>query len=366
VATRRDTSVRSVLIEDNVDDQRFADRFQSAGLPCEVLAPSPSKEDLVANVLRGKFDLVILDYRLDDAQGIDYRGGSVAAELKERDPLLPLVLFTAAEKRVNFARRNPTLSELFDFVVEKESAQTLDDRRRLASQLADLARGYKRVRSSFIRSKSATPQEILERSMGAREGELPDQTHTSSDADAAVVVRRVLKYLLRFPGPLIDASKARALLGLTERSFRRTEVTDWLADARYSGIFSTMFERWWRSRLQEQLIAASDDGIPVLSVDRARNVATACGLRSLKAGKCNWCARTDTGDACEVCGESVDGTHCLTATDEDRPSWADPYVVCFRCIQLGRAQDAMFIGPSQSIARKIANGTIEPEPENGS
>lgn len=356
---KRSTSIRAVLVEDNIRDQRFADRFSSAGLPCEVMSPSASKAELVGAISDGAFDLVILDYRLDDLPEVGYRGGSVAAELKEKDPLVPIALFTAAEKRVNFASRNPALSDVFDLVIEKESAQRLPDRRRVAQELADLAHGFREIREAFQRSRRATAQEILSKCMRARRGELPAQANVAGGREAgAHVARRILKTLLRYPGPLLDADKARALLGLAKQAFRKSEVLGWLEEARYEGVFSVLQERWWKGRVQALLIAASGESIPIASSERAKAVASACGVRALKSTKCNWCDEEDVVYGCEICGESVDGSHCLTVADEDRPSWADPLVVCFRCIQQGRAEGAPFVGPSEEIARKLSSGEM--------
>ena len=293
-------SLRAVLVEDNSLDQRFAERFKSAGLPCELLPPSSSKDELVEALSDGEFDLVILDYRLDDLPEVSYRGGSVAAELKERNPLLPIALFTAAEKRADFARRNPSLSEVFDYIVEKESAQQLSERRKIAGQLGDLAVGFRRIRQAFRRSRSASAQAILVRSMKAKKNELPTQTHVRGKKDAApLVARRILKSLLRYPGPLVDESKARALLGLTKQAFRRKQTLCWLGPARYDGVFSEIAERWWKGRTQSLLLEGGGGDILSSSVERVKAVAAACGVRSLRADFCNWCGRTDVIHGCE-------------------------------------------------------------------
>ena len=353
------TSTRAVLVEDSEVDRAFADRLTRLGLPCEHIAPPAARGELIARIEKGKYGLVILDYRLDDRGPGTYRGGTVAADLKERCPGLPIVLFTTAEKRKGFVENNPALRELFDFVVMKESIAEKKARALIVEQLIDLAKGFKRINRTLARTAKAGGFERVAKLMESERDELEGVRGEiqPDNPNPAEVCRLILKELIAYPGPLVDDSEARALLGVDLTSFRKSKLQEILEDSRYKGVFSKIAQRWWKVRLQSVL---SSRPVDKDVVDwRPRALAKLCGSR-IRSGGCVWCGEPEIIHGCDICGESVDGRHSLTANDASRPRWADPKLVCYRCVQTGRADPNNFSGASAGIAQRLASGAIRP------
>lgn len=104
------------------------------------------------------YDIVLLDYRLDDraedrVMTVNYRGGTIAAALKEQLPHIPLVLVTTADKFEASLEHNARVKRLFDLTVLKENLLTpLEQRSLIANDIKDLAIGYRRV-SQWVKGR---------------------------------------------------------------------------------------------------------------------------------------------------------------------------------------------------------------------
>ena len=56
---------------------------------------------------------------------------------------------------------------------------------------------------------------------------------------------------IQYPGILLDSMYSSVLLGVAEEDFLSPSVQDFFKEAKYSGIFSPMEGRWWKSKLIE-------------------------------------------------------------------------------------------------------------------
>lgn len=358
--------IRAVLVDESNEDLKYADRLTRSGLTCERQKPTKSLSQLVQLLIDGDYDIFLLDYRLDEMpadSGPDYRGGSVAAKLKERNPELPVVLVTTEQKRRESLEHNPQVRGLFDFDVLKEDLARLSDQRRAAQQLTDLAVGYRRIREVLARQSKSVSWKAIARVMGARPREqevLMEFCTRRMPTTTAEVAQWLLREIIAFPGLVLDRDETRVRLGLTESAFSHAKVQAWLESASYAGVFSKVHPRWWRGRVAElikQLVPANSSAS---AKGRAAAIARISKAQHLKADRCNWCGHGEIARACSSCRCAVDATHCLPASIDARPLWAESAVVCFRCIYNGRADNIALQSGASNLVNDLKANKMKP------
>jgi CheY-like chemotaxis protein len=362
--------IRAVLVDESDQDLKYAERLTRSGLSCAPKKPQKSLSELVQDLIDGNYDVFLLDYRLDEMpadSGPDYRGGSVAAKLKERVPDLPVVLVTTEQKHQASLEHNPQVRGLFDFDVRKEDLARLSGQRKAAEQLTDLAVGYRKIRQVLTGQGEAISWKAIARVMDARPREqdvLNEFCTRGMPTRTAEVAQWLLREVIAYPGLLLDKDETRVRLGLTQSAFAHARVQAWLDAASYAGVFSKVQGRWWRGRVAERvkdLVLANSSGD---AKERAAAVARGSKAQHLKADQCTWCGQGDITRACSSCRQAVDAAHCLPASVDARPLWAEPAVVCFRCIHNGRADDIAVQSGASSLLSDLKANKLKPYDAN--
>ncbi len=365
----RNDTVHGVLVDDSEEDLKYADRLSRDRFVCQSLPPPPTTEELRREVEQRRAnalcDIVLLDYRLD-AEGTatagqkrPYRGGTVAALLKEYMPDLPVVLITTEEKLRQSLTGKPQVRNLFDHQILKQRLVDRGTRDAVVRELVDLAVGFKAIASDKGRGwRKVTTLLRADDDSPIVEG----LEFTDPPAGTTEIAQWVLHGLLAHPGPLLDRDDARALLGLAPAAFQRAEVQDGISSARYNGVFGASHERWWRNRLQRWLSNANDGKVPS-GGERARVIAKALesSHQAIRPAICIWCGGHQVARACALCRQTVDPQHGLVAQVDDRPRWADNAVVCFDCISTGRADGLRFQPGTDPIVRALQTGALTRE-----
>lgn len=357
-------TAQAVLIDDNPDDLKFADRLKRAGLACDAMSVEPTvdglRQKLHAAIDEGIYNLVIVDYRLDDVANSEtaagYRGGTVAAGLREMFPLCPVVLLTTEDKLRKWLLHKPTVADLFDLQVMKGDLIKLAQRRRIAARLEDLAKGYSILKQRGDGEYTWGTLRDLLNATSAEGDSLITLGEGSGPPQGPEIPSWLLHQLLPFPGLLLDSNELRVRLGLTETAFRKDEVQDLIKELKYQGLFSaTLGDRWWRSRLQALLTSlGTTEGAP----ERSRLIAERTDVR-LQPEKCVWCSDSHVRRVCALCSKAVDFRHFLARRVGSRPTWAEPDAVCYLCIATGRADGFQFGPGTESILAGLKSGKIK-------
>jgi CheY-like chemotaxis protein len=361
-------TVRAVLIDDSVEDLKYADRLTKNGFSCEGLSPPATAEELrqaIAERVRdGLCDVVLLDYRLD-AEPVEagsarrrYRGGTVAAQLKEYVPKVPIVVVTTEQKLRDSLRDNPQIRRLFDYQILKSRLAARSERNAVVEELTALAEGFAKISTNRALGWRKIAQLL--------DADRDDETEfealelAAPPKATAEIAQWILHELLAYPGPLLGEAEASALLGVTRGTFVRDDLQSVMASSRYTGVFSGWHARWWRGRLQRWLTEAGGKDPGISGAGRARAIAGAVNrtTRSIRAAKCVWCSGDDVAYACALRGEPVDAQHSLAAVVDERPRWSQTAMVCFECVATGRAQDVKFQPGTDDIVRSIERGEI--------
>ena len=347
----RAAAVNAILLDDSNEDRAAFQRLEKYGLPCQAIPPPPLsrvEEEVVSPVNDGTYDLVLVDYLLDQeaavpGQSVAYRGSTPAALLKDRCPHVPVVLVTTDDRYRDYLAQRSELGALFDFVVSKSQVRTEQDRGVVAEKLQDLAMGFRQLRS-IVEGKPAEARWMYFReALMATEGELDglrSEWPNDLPGTASELARWLLKGLLKYPGPLRDRAETAVMLGVTEVAMGEEGMREWTTAAKYAGVFARIHERWWSGRLLDALEETLGKATLGPPGERAAAVVEKTGVRASCLARCSWCDQPTVHRICSICRAPVDATHHLQVRHAQRPEWALPGVVCFRCIESGEDEDA--------------------------
>jgi DNA-binding NarL/FixJ family response regulator len=352
--------VTAILVDDQESSLRYADRLTQAGLDCNKLKPLKQSQDLVNSIRQADCDVVILDYRLDDSNEVAYRGGTVAAQLKEALPDLPVVLLTSEAKLRQSLEHNPQIYRLFDLQLLKEDLHKPEQWKLQASRIKDLALGYRQIRTQVAAQSEGTEAErwiTLGRLLEASEQEqaLLPQFCQGPAPRQTTEIAGWMKELRSYPGLLLAEDHVRVLLGLTSDSFKEPALQKALQKARYTGVLSGLEPRWWRARASRVLRTIASQQAMGTAKERVAALAKKV-KRPLEADHCVVCQSGEIDRVCHLCRRAVDRSHVLSAHVDARPAWAEPAMVCFKCIRNGKAEHVRFLAGTEGLVQELRSG----------
>lgn len=362
----------AVAVDDNPDDRQLAKLLEGPGLSVHALAPATTVEETVAQVtaaleLSAGPGVVLVDYRLDQEQAVTFKGGTIAAALREAMPDVPLVLFTTEERLRQWVDQQVGIRTLFDWQLIKGTVLSSDQARDLARQsVASIATSF----ASVVETRDhlgdeADVWDVIRIAMEAEPHELqPFRSSTvlvPHKESASQIARWILGEALQHPGPLINNADSRVLVGLDLESWAQPRVREWLERSLYTGVFDGLRRDWyWRGRLSRQVDDLFDG---TLAPEDAAQRASALGRvldEALGHDRCSWCGDSDVLRACSICDRAVDSAHALRPLGA--PDWSLGRVTCFACILSGEAERARFDESAEEIAAMIRTGEIS-QPE---
>jgi CheY-like chemotaxis protein len=222
------------------------------------IVPQPGKpfEEQISLITDNKPDLLIIDLRLDEKNGIGYRGPSLAQELRARMtentlPSFPIVLCSCSNTLEQTRELDESLHNLFDRIYDKDIANAPQ---RIASELQSLVKGYhwiseKRTEddSKFYRMLDLVNEEakVLTPTIGER-------FLTAKKYPIQDYARYILKELIDAQGPLINEAVLAARLGVDIQLSKDWPQCQALISqiSAYTGAFSEAWPRWWDFKLE--------------------------------------------------------------------------------------------------------------------
>jgi CheY-like chemotaxis protein len=365
----------SVLIvdDDAEESENLANLLNHSGtdLVCTTKRPGGSVEEtahLITEHVGPSADprLLLLDYRLDDHPSSDetrpdFRGGTIAGYVRDQEPDLPIVLLTSEDKLHQWVERRPGMKQHFDWTLLKSEVAAKDSGASAHARLVDLAQTWRRA--------LGWPQDPKE--TWTRLGELMGATPEAMDQFASLepepprgdVPGDVLHWLRKrahfLRGPLINDPAARVMLGVSQASFDSPAVRQWLEPARYDGCLQAFGQRWWSHLVSAQLAEVCDGLRPIEASERVRYLRNALAV-DLESETCSWCGGERTLHACMLCRRATDAAHSVIPLGSPLPAWADPEVVCYRCVAEGHAEELRFPPGSQEIVSALVEDRIRP------
>jgi CheY-like chemotaxis protein len=362
----------AVAVDDDPDDRQLARLLEGPGLSVHALAPAVTVEDTLAQVaatlgLSAAPGVVLVDYRLDQEQAVGFKGGTIAAALREAMPDVPLVLFTTEERLRQWVDQQVGIRSLFDWQLIKGTVLTSDQARDLARQsVSSIAISFARVVETRDQLRDeADVWDVIRIAMEAGPDELqPFRSSTvlvPHKESASQIARWILGEALQHPGPLINGADSRVTAGLDLDSWAQPRVRQWLERSLYTGVFAGLRKDWyWRGRLSRQVDELFEGA---LAPEDAAQRTSALGQlldEPLEHDSCSWCSDSDVLRACSICARAVDSAHALRPLGA--PDWSLGRVICFACILSGEAERERFDESAEEIAAMIRTGEIaQPE-----
>lgn len=244
-----------LYIDDDPKDS-IVDGFNTSGLINVTPARPTSFEDQLKELeaYGTKYQGLILDLKLDENLSGDrkayYSATSLAQQLRTKaseggwQHEMPLILFTTQQK-MNAAFSGDTPSkQLFDILFTKEKITD----KQLQIKIHAIVEAY----FTIARNKPN-----ISKMLGLENLEELDKrifSYKLISGESTVIYsysKHILDELIRKPGPLINELYLAARLGVDiKRSKKWLDfVNEQLQDIKYSGVFSSGWDRWWMHKL---------------------------------------------------------------------------------------------------------------------
>ena len=245
-----------------IDDDKLKDAaekvqgFEQAGLKVLTNQHKGTWENQMKFIKENEpiLDGLLLDLRLDDfpnedGERADFRGTSLAQEIRTRQKegelkAFPIILFSGNDKLEKSLEKSG--KDLFDICIDKGqiNAKSYDI---LSPQLLTLAEGYKVITpstSSLSSILSINVEFVDERFIS----ELNDLTNNPTHVIAGFLIND----LIGKQGLLIDEQILAARLGIDiTKSPEWRKVINSLSPSKYTGVFSNGWHRWWMASVNE-------------------------------------------------------------------------------------------------------------------
>jgi hypothetical protein len=245
-------TTRVLYIDDEIsrpdrDARKIQDLLNVEGeFECELRLPPEIFSDLPTELP----DALLVDLDLatvpDKGKPVNYFGSTLAAEMRMRHPACPIVLIS---RPYIIAGKSSLLEESMDvdLIVMKDAINRTPDEKR--AKIVALIQGFRALQaiagkewSSVLKLMGATEDEVSL----LREAAQPLE---SKQWNIPQVARWIRNVVMGFPGILYDALTAATRLGISEDAFRSPGVQKLMEPAKYTGVFGTFKERWWRDRM---------------------------------------------------------------------------------------------------------------------
>ena len=356
------TNTEIIYFDDDEEDLNKYSIILKDKLSANVF-PSEPPDDLTLKDLPEEADMILIDYDLGlkrkNGKIAPYRGGTLAALLREKYPDVPLVILSRPSVFIDPNFSVDQLAAADDWYYK----HTLTTDQRTSAGLLSLVSGFRAIRLSPRGDWNA-----LAKLMGAREDELdmlkeagapfrhiPEMKNSSWTAHE--LANWVRKTIMLFPGILYNKLYASTALGIDQSEFEESDIQGLFKDAEYRGVFSGANPTWWRTRLfntAENLMSAGKLRGPI--VPTFAPAFEIVHTRKLKPATCVSSGESPADAVCFVLNAPVMRKYSLEYFPDSRPSVMDTARVSFKAIREKNEFREEFLTESgRELAKKIQN-----------
>ncbi len=288
---------------------------------------------------------LILDYRLDGNMqlNVSYNAPAIAAELislmnetdanKKIKPC-PIIICSTDERMGHTYDTDKVIHELFDYKFLKGIDPLWE---KMSKKLASLAKGYDVLNE--MQTKIITT--ILNRE--DLSGVNPKIFERFTDAETKLSVRDyshfIVKELFNHPGALVKETLMASRLGIDcfKSGDSWNELKErFLLSAKYTGLFSDGWDRWWMDSLNSLFKAISEGRrLPSLSAsERVEFLSTNTGIKGLvHAEPLPFCNSSNFWTICEETKKPLDPLEGFRAYESiDLKPWQEQKYISFNAI----------------------------------
>ena len=302
-----------------------------------------------------KIDGILIDFRLDEKIGSYFKAPSIIQEFREKvienefiD--VPIVLISTEDKIKHLYNKETTSHDLFDSYILKGKLTKNDEydyRKQKIQELISLSKGYKTIRNikERYKNKQDIKDEIIKEILNLDDnqnyidtsifGRLLNKPFSPEHEYANFIIKNLLKY----NGYLIDELTFGARLGISVVDLTPEEKEEWekiksfFNDAKYTGVFSEGWERWWMERINEKFEEISN-GIYLIEINAEKRVEilkeklSLTHIKPAKPIKCN--NSIEYWVVCERLKKPLDTIEGFkAATEKELYPWQEPKYYSF-------------------------------------
>ncbi|MEO1253615.1 MAG: hypothetical protein AAFY41_01835, partial [Bacteroidota bacterium] len=217
------------------------------------------------------YDGIILDLRLDGNSEIDvkFTASGLAQELRNRSAAnegikdVPIILCSTDKKIREYYNRDQTSHDLFDYRFVKDAKPNWN---KISKKLQSIANGYE-----VIKQSKGNLNDILGRDTSSLDTRVLGKfSDTESQYPVHEYSQHFLKEVIRKPGPLVQIKLLGARLGVDIDNSSDWEklVSSFFSEAKYSGVFSDAWDRWWMDIIQEKFKSLTDKRLAALNAEQ--------------------------------------------------------------------------------------------------
>jgi CheY-like chemotaxis protein len=198
-------------------------------------------EQTIDSTQTAKPDLILLDFKLDDAK---FNAPTIAQTLRTAHINTPIALISS-EDRISAYYSDYTSQDLFDFA-ETKNAFSLHIKK-YSARINNLIDGYKAISSAGSLLDLLDVPESLKNTLDPRLINLLESERNKQYAFIAstFIINEIIKPI----GVLIGEDVLSARLGIAKTSSDWSALIQKLSEFKYSGIYNESYDRWWSSGL---------------------------------------------------------------------------------------------------------------------
>ncbi|PQA97786.1 hypothetical protein B0A69_00150 [Chryseobacterium shigense] len=215
----------------------------------ETMEPEISIDNIISEINKRNPDLILLDYILTEGEGNNLKycnAPTIASTLrsliatedfKER----PIVLMSTKDNIVQSYKRDYTSHDLFDYAITKDCATSKVDKFR--NRCISFIEAYKKIKeSNFDLYKILNiEKEFLNQKI---------EIYLSHKSKSIYEYSRfIYEHMIRCSGLLIGEDILSARIGISKESKDWSKILDSLKEAKYNGILSESYNRWWMPKI---------------------------------------------------------------------------------------------------------------------
>lgn len=340
--------------DDKAERSKYKSRFENDDRTKErfviVTYNAPKLSDDYARIAAENPELLMVDYDLsvpdDNGQVIGFQGIALATQLRQQFPEVPIVLFTRKSvfRLQDYAKISETLSSI-DEIIYKQDLFKIDSS--TIEKLFHLAIGFKLMRNQ----KNKGWDELL-KLMGASQSDAgllkladPPITYRKSWATVAVATW-IRKVIFQYPGILYDSMHAATFLGISSEAFASEPIQPLFTSAKYSGIFQSTEERWWKSKLRSvaySIMNKKEKGLPLriaFPMAWERDSKT-----TIEKAKCVFSGEAPAEWVCYILHQPVMIKYSLSYKPDSRPAVMEEARVSFEAVKTSNDFDQRLVDP---------------------
>lgn len=352
-------TIKVLYIDDEItrpgrDAQKIQELLNKEGeFECELSLPPRVFSDLPTKLP----DALLVDLDLGTApvngEPVSYFGSTLAAEMRMRHPSCSIVLVTRPNV---IAGKSSLLEESMDvdLIVLKDEINRNPDGVR--ARIVALIQGFRDLGviagqewQSVLRLMRASKDEasLLREAAPPLEGK---------QWNIPQVARWIRNVVMRFPGILYDTLTAATRLGISEEAFRNPSAQELMEPAKYTGVFGTYKERWWRDgvfSIAQSLILEQGLRGPVF-----QKFAEAFDARfgeKLDPAICIYDGTPIADWVCYIYGKPVKQRNSIPYYPDSRPAVMDQARVSFKAIQESNDFDESLVDSDsfETVVKKL-------------